>query len=74
MWVLFLCPIHVVALYWSAAQTVLEELETILKKLKLKQNFKLYKHNIYSDFRGHECFVQTVYMTENHSSDKVVTV
>ena len=57
-----------------AAQTVLEELETILKKLKLKQNFKLYKHNIYLDFRDHECFVQTVYTTENHSSDKEVTV
>ena len=53
---------------------VLEELEMILKKLKLKQNFKLYTHNIYSDFRYHQCFVQTVYMTENHSSDKVVTV
>ena len=52
----------------------LEELETILKKLKLKQNFKLYKHNIYSAFRGHKCLVLNVKMTENHSSDKVVTV
>ena len=31
---------------------VLEELETILKKLKLKQNFKLYKHNINTRILG----------------------